>query len=120
MVRDEETDIVVHSFIPKWKGLAQPARLRVTRKWLNVTLAHLTTHRTDPAYKAGEITGQIWEHTKAPFEAFVAALSDEHPETPRVLCCGAPPERARDYRLALRAIAPAGRPAPLGGLLAMR
>lgn len=75
------TDIVVGSFIPKWTAPSAPARLAVIRKWLNVMVAHLTTHRTDPAYKIGEITEAdvrlIRAHTRTLFEAFVKPLSEE-------------------------------------------
>jgi hypothetical protein len=77
----KSTDIVAGSFIPNWTAPSAPARLEAVRKWLDVMLAHLTTHRTDPAYKIGEITGGdvglIREHTKTLFEAFVKPLSEE-------------------------------------------
>jgi hypothetical protein len=75
------TDITVRSFVPQWKGPAQPARLKAIREWLNVMLAHLTTRRTEPGYKAGEITAtdiqSIREHTKALFGVFVTQFSDD-------------------------------------------
>jgi len=75
------TDIVVSSFIPKWTAPPAPAKLEVIRKWLNGMVAHLTTHRIDPAYKIGEITEAdvrlIREHAKTLFEAFVKPLSEE-------------------------------------------
>lgn len=79
--KQKTTDIVVRDFVPTWKKSIPPARLKDIRKWLNVMLAHLTTHRTEPAFKVGEITGadieQIREHTKILFEAFATALSDD-------------------------------------------
>jgi hypothetical protein len=75
------TDVVAGSFISKWTAPSAPARLEAIRKWLDVMLAHLTTHRTDPAYKVGEITGEevrlMREHTKTLFEAFVKLLSED-------------------------------------------
>ena len=79
--KKEKTDIVVRDFVPDWKKIAPPPRLKDIRKWLNVMLAHLTTHRTSPAFKVGEITradiDQIRQHTKTLYEAFVTALSDD-------------------------------------------
>jgi len=79
--KKEKTDIVVRDFVPKWKEITPPARLRGIRKWLNVMLAHLTTNRTEPDFKVDEVTGtdisQMREHTKTLFEAFVTALSDD-------------------------------------------
>jgi len=83
--KKETTDIVVGDFVSKWKKITPPARLKDIRKWLNVMLAHLTTRRTEPAFKVGEITGadieQIRAHTKTLFESFVEALSDEERKT---------------------------------------
>lgn len=43
-------------------------------------LAHLTTHRSDPAYKVGEVMEtdiqMIREHTKTLFDGFVKCLSE--------------------------------------------
>ena len=75
--KQKPTDVVVTDYIPKWTEMPPPARLKDIRKWLNVMLAHLTTHRVDPAYKAGEITEDdvklIREHTKTLFDAFINA-----------------------------------------------
>ena len=85
--KHKTSDIVVRDFIPQWKwnGVAPPTRLVAIRKWLNVMLAHLTTHRTDPALKAGEITmadiGQMREHTQTLFDAFVKGLTEEQRKT---------------------------------------
>lgn len=72
-------DIVVRDFIPNWTEVPPPPRLAAIRKWLNIFLAHLTTDRTDPALKAGEITmadiEQIRTHTKTLFDAFTKGLS---------------------------------------------
>src|SRR5690242_17760850 len=72
--KKKKTDIVVADFVSKWKKNTPPARLKDIRKWLNAMMAHLTTHRTEPAFKIGEITGadieQIREHTKTLFGAF--------------------------------------------------
>jgi hypothetical protein len=80
-VKKQKTDIVINDFVPNWKRNTPPARLKDIRKWLNAMLAHLTTHRTRPAFKVGEITVEdvekIREHTKTLFENFVAALSDD-------------------------------------------
>jgi hypothetical protein len=77
----KDTDIVVRDFVPNWTRDNPPARLKDIRKWLNVMLAHLTTQRTQPAFKIGEITVEdvkkIREHAKALFEEFAAALSDD-------------------------------------------
>jgi hypothetical protein len=74
-------DIVVRDFIPQWIDIAPPPRLEATRKWLNVMLAHLTTDRTDPTLKAGEITmadvKQIRQHTKTLFDAFTKGLTQQ-------------------------------------------
>lgn len=79
--KKEATDLVAGDFVSGWKCDTPPPRLKAIRKWLNVMLAHLTTHRTDPAYKVGEITSgdvqQIREHTKLVFETFAKALSAE-------------------------------------------
>ena len=76
-----KTDVVVSDFVPKWKKNTPPARLKDIRKWLNVMLAHLTTHRREPAFKIGEITRAdielIRKHTKTVFEAFVTVLSED-------------------------------------------
>lgn len=73
------SDIVVGDFIPQWTEIPPPPRLVAIRKWLNVFLAHLTTERTDPALKAGEITmadvEQIRTHTKTLFDAFISGLT---------------------------------------------
>ena len=75
--REKKTDVVVGDYVPKWMATNPPARLKEIRKWLNAMLAHLTVHRIDPDYKAGEITEEdirlIREHTKALFAAFVNA-----------------------------------------------
>src|SRR5579871_3090019 len=73
------TDIVVRDFVPQWAAIAPPSRLVAIRKWLNVFLAHLTTDRTDPALKAGEITledvKEIRAFTKTLFDAFANDLT---------------------------------------------
>ena len=75
------TDIVASCFVPKWNAPAAPPRLTAIRKWLDVMLAHLTTHRTDPAYKVGEITEAdvqlIRGHTKQLFEEFLKGLAPD-------------------------------------------
>jgi hypothetical protein len=62
-----------------------PARLKKIRSWLNVMLAHLTTHRVDPNYKAGEITEEdvtlIRDSTRDWFTSFWAALTEEQRKT---------------------------------------
>ena len=50
------TRIRVRDFVPTWKKIPPPARLKDIRKWLNVMLAHLTMHRTEPTFKIGEVT----------------------------------------------------------------
>jgi hypothetical protein len=74
---DKKTDVVVRDFVPTWKAVDPPARLKEIRRWLNAMLAHLSTHRVDPAYKAGEITEEdirlIREHTKTLFAEFIEA-----------------------------------------------
>jgi hypothetical protein len=79
--KKETTDVVVSDFVPTWDVIAPPERLKVIRRWLNVMLAHLTTHRTDPRFKAGEITRadieEIRRHTKALFEGFAKELTVE-------------------------------------------
>jgi len=73
--REKKTDVVVRDYVPTWTAIVPPARLKEIRKGLNVMLAHLTTHRIDPNYKAGEITEDdirlIREHTKTLFATFV-------------------------------------------------
>src|SRR5947209_4889300 len=54
--KQETTDVVAADYVPTWTPCTPPPRLMKIRKWLNVMLAHLTTHRIDPVYKAGEIT----------------------------------------------------------------
>jgi hypothetical protein len=78
------TDVSVLDFIPKWDETApptQPARLKRIRDWVNVMVAHLTVHRVDPAYQAGEITSKdiemIREHTRTLFTSFWAVLTAE-------------------------------------------
>jgi hypothetical protein len=75
------TDVVVGDYIPTWKKGVPPTRLTVIRKWLNVMLAHLTTHGADPTFKIGEITmadiNEIREHTRTVFEAFVKDLPEK-------------------------------------------
>jgi len=72
-------DIVVRDFISQWTDITPPPRLEAIRKWLNVMLAHLTTDRTDPTLKAGEITMTdielVREHTKRMFDAFEKGLT---------------------------------------------
>ena len=79
--KEKRTDLVVRDFVPKWKGIAPPARLKAIRTWLNAMLAHLTTHRPNPAFKIGEVTmtdiKQIRDHTKALFDAFISDLTQE-------------------------------------------
>jgi hypothetical protein len=79
--KKEETDIVVRDFVPTWNKIPPPTRLKDIRKWLNVMLAHLTTHRTEPTFKIGEVTRadieQTREHVKTLFDGFVTALSDD-------------------------------------------
>src|SRR5436190_10499400 len=54
--KKERTDVVVRDYAPAWRDIAPPARLRDIRKWLNVMLAHLTTHRvTVPAMDTGVV-----------------------------------------------------------------
>jgi hypothetical protein len=71
----ETTDVVIRDYVATWTDTDPPSRLRDIRKWLNVMLAHLTTNRVDPDYKAGEITEEdiklIREHTKALFATFL-------------------------------------------------
>jgi hypothetical protein len=80
--KTKTTDVVVRDYVPNWTAPNPPGRLRKIRKWLNVMLAHLTTHRIDPYYKAGEITEDdvslIREHTKALFSAFVSSPFATH------------------------------------------
>jgi hypothetical protein len=75
--KKDKTDVVVGGYVPTWTATDPPARLRTIRKRLNVMLAHLTTHRVDPDYKADETTEEdirlIREHTKTLFAAFVKA-----------------------------------------------
>ena len=78
-----KTDVAVRDYVPMWTAADPPSRLENIRKWLNVMLAHLTTHRVDPDYKAGEITEDdirlIRVHTKSLFAAFVKApLTKDH------------------------------------------
>jgi hypothetical protein len=77
----KKTDLTVRKFIPKWTDIDKPARLEAIRKWLNVMLAHLTTHRTDPKYKVGEISETditlIRDHTRSLFDAFVKVLTED-------------------------------------------
>jgi hypothetical protein len=79
--KKKKTDVVVRDYIQRWKDIEAPVRLKAIRNWLNAMLAHLTTHRVDPTYKAGEITEQdvrlIREHTKVLFASFVNALTKE-------------------------------------------
>ena len=79
--KKKNTDIVVRDFVPMWEEITPPARLKNIRRWLNVMLAHLTTDRTEPSFKVGEVTeedfGQIREHTKILFEAFAKTLPDD-------------------------------------------
>jgi hypothetical protein len=78
-----KTDVVVRDYIPTWTDIDPPSRLKEIRRWLNAMLAHLTAHRVDPNYKAGEITEKdimlIREHTKTLFAAFgtVALTKDQ-------------------------------------------
>jgi hypothetical protein len=78
---EKKTDVVVRDYVPTWTGIDPPTRLREIRRWLNAMLAHLTTHRVDPVYKAGEITEEdvrlIREHTKLLFSVFVEALTKD-------------------------------------------
>ena len=80
--KHKPTDVVVTDYLPKWTEVPPPARLKDIRKWLNVMLAHLTTHRVDPAYTAGEITEDdvrlIREHAKILFDAFQKAPLTQH------------------------------------------
>lgn len=75
------TDIVVRDFIPQWVDIPASPRLQAIRKWLNVMLAHLTTDRTDPQLKAGEITmndiEEMRAHTKTVFDAFAKGLTQQ-------------------------------------------
>jgi hypothetical protein len=72
--KDNDTDVVVHDYVPNWAAIDPPVRLREIRKWLNAMLAHLTTRRIDPSYKAGEMTEEdiklIRKHTKTLYSAF--------------------------------------------------
>lgn len=79
------TDITAANFITNtnWTPPVAPARLKDIRsknKWIDVMLAHLTTHRSDPDYKMGEVMGadiqMIRDHTKTLFDAFVKCLTD--------------------------------------------
>ena len=77
------TDITAATFISNWTAPVAPARLKDIRsknKWIDVMLAHLTTHRSDPDYKVGEVMGpdiqMIRDHTKTLFDAFVKCLTD--------------------------------------------
>ncbi len=69
-----DTDVVVRDYVPNWAAIDQPVRLAEIRRWLNVMLAHLTTHRVDPSHKAGEITEEdiklIRKHTETLYSAF--------------------------------------------------
>src|SRR5215475_11850829 len=77
----EDTDVVVSNFIPTWKTTDPPPQLKRIRKWLNVMLAHLTTYRSQTAYRKGAITEDdirlIRDHTKQLFEAFQQALTGD-------------------------------------------
>jgi len=79
--KERKTDVAVCDYVSRWTSPDPPARLEKIRKWLNAMLAHLTTHRVDPNYKAGEITEEdirlIREHTKELFAAFIAALTKD-------------------------------------------
>lgn len=79
--KHKPNDIVVRDFIPQWIDIAPPPRLDAIRKWPSVMIAHLTTDRTDPQFKAGEITmadiEQIREHTKTLFDAFAKGLTQQ-------------------------------------------
>lgn len=72
-----DTDVVVTDFLPTWSPPDAPPRLREIREWLNVMLAHLTSHRVDSDYKALQITMDdvrlIRSHTEALFGAFHGA-----------------------------------------------
>ena len=81
--KEKNTDVVVRDYVPTWAATEPPARLKEIRRWLNVMLAHLTTHRVDPDCKAGEIAEAdirlIREHTETLFAAFVDLLTkDQH------------------------------------------
>ena len=78
--KKKRTDVVVRDYVPGWTDVDPPARLRDIRekgRWLDVMIAHLTTHRVDPNYKVGEITEEditlMRSHTKTLFDAFVSA-----------------------------------------------
>jgi hypothetical protein len=78
--KKKPSDVVVRDYVPGWTDIDPPPRLKDIRekgKWLDVMIAHLTTHRVDPNYKAGEITeGDIKllrAHIKTLFDVFVSA-----------------------------------------------
>jgi hypothetical protein len=76
--KGKKTDVVVRDYVPTWTAIDPPARLQKIRQWLNVMLAHLTIHRVEPDYKAGEITEGdvrlIREYAKTLFTVFVKSL----------------------------------------------
>src|SRR5260370_19515047 len=82
--KHKKTDVVVRDYVPTWTDIDSPDRLKAIRKWLNAMLAHLTTHRVDPAYKTGEIKMEditlIRQHTKILFAAFVGVLTKDQRE----------------------------------------
>jgi hypothetical protein len=75
--KEKKTDVVVSDYVPTWTPTDPPDRLREIRKWLNVMLAHLTSHRVDPDYRTREITENdvdlIRAHTKTLFDALLGA-----------------------------------------------
>jgi len=83
--KKKDTDVVVNDYVPTWTPTDPPARLKKIRKWLNVMLAHLTIHRVDSKYKAGEITEGdirlIRDSTRDWFTAFWSALTEAQRKT---------------------------------------
>jgi hypothetical protein len=77
---EKKTDVVAADFVPTWTNDDSPAQLKRIRNWLNVMLAHLTTYRAEPSYKAGEISQEdirlIRDHTQKLFTSFRQALTD--------------------------------------------
>jgi hypothetical protein len=83
--KHKANDVVIRDFIPQWADIPAPPRLQAIRKWLNVMLAHLSTDRTDPQLKAGEITmndiEEMRAHIKTVFDAFSTGLTPQRRAT---------------------------------------